>query len=81
MSEQDIITELAKKYLDETAQKDIAERIADNNLPIAKLYVLGAIDNLRIKEKIGDNEANEAFQKLGFGPEKAPEVQRFRILW
>ena len=81
MSEQSIVTELAKQVLNENGQEAVETLILDNKIHLAKIYLLGAIDSLWTKKLISDSEAAEAYKVLNIDPEKSSKVRQESILW
>ncbi len=81
MPEQEIITQLAKEYLNEKGQEDVADFLLNNELGLAKIAVLAAIDYCWKNKEINDAEAAEAYQMLGVPKEEASRVRQRSKHW
>lgn len=72
----DIMLELAERFLNEKGVEHVRELLLDNKLHIAKIYVLGAIDSQYKKGELFEEEAAQAYKSLGIDKEEASIIRQ-----
>ncbi len=66
---------LAERFLNEQGQQYIQAILADGNLRMARVYLLGALDRKMQNNTLLEAELTAAYQDLGLNPEEVADIR------